>query len=122
MNLARPMAAGEVTKLSFLHGNGSTDSAQYTSHPANVDGGPLADAADVTELTDRLRDGGLPAGCTTALCRRYRMDLDRSGTIGPADLLRLIDLLRGANGGFSPSWENSSLPGCGICCPFGPGN
>ncbi len=129
VELHRPITPGAVTSLIFHHGNGSTTIGRFTSHPGNVDAGPMADANDIAALTAYLSDPNRGAcadrspcslaapSCTDgSTCTRplHAIDIDRSGTATPTDLLRLIDLLRGAHA-FTP-WQNTPLPDCGDCC------
>jgi len=45
----------------------------------------------------------------------YSCDADQSGVCGPADILRVIDLLNGPDQ-FDP-WLGVARPACGACCP-----
>ncbi|RME36515.1 MAG: hypothetical protein D6788_11390 [Planctomycetota bacterium] len=97
--LVHPLSPGARTVIRYA---GHTGTIEYVSHPGNVTGSDAVDENDVTALRLLLQSGP-PAALPV-----YRADLDRSGSAGPADLLRLIDLLNGA-GTFAP-WLGSPPP------------
>ncbi|MHC5108257.1 MAG: hypothetical protein ACYTHJ_00085 [Planctomycetota bacterium] len=102
--LQRPLTPGATTTVTYV---GANDTGAIVVHPGNVNGDVIADGADVVAMTACLDDA---AACVhgTASC-----DTDRDGVCGPDDLLRLIDLLNGAEM-FTP-WLDTPLPGTGTC-------
>ena len=73
--------------------------------PGDSDSDQTTGAADVVHLLDCL--GG------DASCEDYQCDTDRSGRCTPADILREIDLLAGAEE--FASWFEESLPNFAGC-------
>jgi hypothetical protein len=112
--LRRPISAGGVTTITYQADGGASYTGTFTFHPANVNGDGLADADDVATLV---------ACCLNQVCepglspeeKPYRCDIDRSGNITPADMLRAIDLLNG--GDQYAEWNNTSLPVADGVCP-----
>jgi hypothetical protein len=106
IQLLRPITPGAVTTLTYK-GNGT--SAQFTSHPGNVNGDGQSNAGDITAMIDILN------GILDPRWGPYSADVDHSGRTGPADILRVIDLLTGG-GAFAPGWNDSVRPiNDGIC-------
>ncbi|HNQ22063.1 MAG TPA: right-handed parallel beta-helix repeat-containing protein [Phycisphaerae bacterium] len=103
--LRRPITAGAATTIEYVP-DGSY--VTYIAHPANVDEGPTASAADVTALVNCLNN---PGTCTV-----YQADINHSGGQSVADLIMEINLLNGA-GHFEP-WFGTLLPDVGDC-PIG---
>ena len=108
LHLARPITPGSITTVSATLDDGSVVSAQYTSHPGNVNGDISADENDVLLLLDSL------SGTVSPPLDQFNSDIDHSGQSSPADILRLIDLLNGADG--YNSWLGTTRPDCGMCC------
>ncbi|MHC5111630.1 MAG: hypothetical protein ACYTHJ_17335 [Planctomycetota bacterium] len=104
ITLLHAITPGAHTTITY-DGNGSV--VEYVSHPGNINDDAFADAADITDLADVL-DMLLtpPHGLASS-------DLDRDGTVGPEDLLRLIDLLNG--GGTLDPWFDTPRPDDSIC-------
>ncbi len=105
MVLLRPITPGAATTIRY---EGSGEFVTYYSHPANVNGDSLADADDVSQLVGFL-DGQIGAHHGM-----YSVDVDHSGTVTPADLLRLIDLLNGADS--FDAWNGTLFP-VNTSCP-----
>lgn len=107
--LDHAIATGGVTTIRYLGGNGRSF-VEYIANPANVDGGPLTDAADVGELIDC---------CLSGLCAptwgEFSCDIDRSTLVTPADILGVIDLLNGTQ--VWDPWLGTPLPTRGNTCP-----
>jgi len=97
ISLDRPITASAVTTLSY-----GSDVVTYFSHPGNTNGDGDADADDVVSLVAYLD------GDETPPFGLYSTDADHSGAANPADLLRLVDLLLGADL-FEPTLH-TSLP------------
>ena len=108
MTLLRPITPGAVTTIKYASAGGQETVGTFTSHPANVTGDPMADAADVGALIDCLTGA---AACTVWQC-----DADRSGRCAQGDLPRVIDLLNQPEADFG-GWIDTLLPTCGSCCP-----
>ncbi len=82
--------------------------------PADVGGDSLTEISDLSNLVDCL---GNPA----VTCSLEQCDLDRSGTCTPADILRVIDLLKGAAAFMV--WEGEGIldgTGAPVPCPATP--
>ncbi len=109
LNLLRPLTPGAVTTLTHTGGDNTVSVGTFIVHPGNVNGDGNATAADVTRMTECL---------TTASCSVWECDADRSGSCGPADLLRAIDLLNG--GDELAAWMGTAKPDVGVCAPAGP--
>ena len=105
IELAHPLTPGAMTTVRYF-ATGST--VRFFSHPANVDGSAEASEADVLAMVNCCLSGS----CSFASAR-YSCDIDHSGDVGPGDLLRVIDLLNGADG--FATWQGSELPGVAGC-------
>ncbi len=109
VNLAQPLKAGAVTRISYTDDLGTTATGAFVSHPSNANGDATASAADVSALLAELQGTPtLPPGI-------YRRDIDHSGKFSGADLLEAVDLLNGA-GAFTP-WMGTPLPTASGACP-----
>jgi hypothetical protein len=109
VNLARTISIGAVTAITYTDGGGTPYRGVFTSHPANVNADSASSAVDILAIIDILNlVAPAPWG-------NYSCDVDHSGVCGPADILRVIDLLNGADQ-FDP-WLGIPLPQCGACCP-----
>jgi hypothetical protein len=116
LSLNRPITPGAVTTVTYTTSTGIVQSGRFTSHPANSDGSSESDSADIVALV---------ACCLNRTCAweptEYACNIDRSsGTalherVTAADVLRVIDLLNGADQ--YDRWEGVPLPDCGSCCP-----
>jgi hypothetical protein len=73
--------------------------------PGDVDSSLISVAGDIGVLIDHLNGVGDPLP-------DYSVDINRDGDVGPADILRLIDVLNGA-GALDP-WINKELT---VGCP-----
>lgn len=104
--LNHAIPAGGVTTIEYL-GDGST--VEYTAHPANVDGGPQADADDVLDLQNCCLKGTciIPWGARSC-------DVDRSSLVTPLDILTAVDLLNGSD--LWVSWNDTAKP-ANTSCP-----
>ncbi len=112
LHLDRPLPPGATSKLVYLASSGSANVGSFVAHPGNVNGDEQANAADIETMIDCCLNGlcdpgGIPAE------RLYRCDIDRSGRITPADLLREIDVLNGADP--FDTWLHTLLPGPADC-------
>ncbi len=74
------------------------------SLPADVNSDGLSSVGDINRLIDCLNLAVAPP------CDIWQTDIDRSGTAAPQDILRVIDLLNGANP--FANWLTKSLPVC----------
>ncbi len=110
ISLDRPIAAGSSISLTYTDRNGFTPTGRFTVHPGNVNADAVTDANDVGALIAILRGELQPRWDS------FSADIDRSGSIGPGDLLRLIDLLAGSEA-FAPGWNGVSLPENPGPCP-----
>ena len=109
ITLKRPITPREVTTITYMSEDGAGATAQFTAHPANVNGDSVVGPSDILRVIDYLN------GTAVSPWGLYSEDVDHSGQLGPPDILRLIDLLNGA-GEYNP-WLNTPLPDCGDCCP-----
>ncbi len=109
ITLARPITSNAVTTLTYTDDAAGVTRGRFFAHPGNANGDGVATADDVSALIGAI-DGGAPLPWDT-----YSEDFDHSGGRGPADILRVIDLLNGA-GDFTPA-KDTLIPTCGVCCP-----
>lgn len=112
ITLSRPITPGAVTVISYTDDNGVTSTVELAAHPGDFNQDGTATSSDVLSLRAVLEGliPGTESGTGTDL-----NDIDHSGSLAPADLLRLIDLLNGANGYIV--WQDTFGPSCGVCCP-----
>ena len=98
LNFASPIVPGAWTVITDV---ASGDSIRLGYLPGDVSGDGIANGDDIQTLLDALGGSGpaLPI---------WARDVDRSGELSPADMLRVIDLLNGADG-FVP-WLEVTLP------------
>lgn len=92
--LSRPLGANQVWQVAYNADDGSRTALTMTSHPGNVNGDDWASPIDVLALINCLNGVNLDTDCPYGL---YSTDIDRSGAFNPADILRLLDLLFGAD-------------------------
>ena len=102
LHLARPITDGAQTTITYTSQGLVETTGRFTAHPANVNGDAEASSGDLLELIAIL------SGTTQSKWGIYSEDLDRSGALGPADLLEIVDLLNGA-AAYRP-WNNTPLP------------
>lgn len=103
--LHHAITAGAFTAVQYT---GSGDYVGYMLHPANVDADGGAGVLDVGALIDCC----LLGNCEPAW-GMYSCDLDHSGLVGPADLLRAADLLNGA--ALFDTWDDTARPANSSC-------
>lgn len=102
ITIERPITPGAVTTLTYTDASGTTTTGMFISHPGNVNGDDRTSVSDLLALINHLNGVSLPR------FGNYSADIDRSGQMRAADLVRLIDLFNGA-GAFDP-WLGSSRP------------
>ncbi len=108
--LDRPLYPGEVARLKYTDAAGGVVGSSVMVLPGDVNGDGVSDATDVKRMLGVLR------GDVASVWGIYSEDIDRSGALSPADLLRLIDLLQGAQA-YSPGWNGRSAPAEAEPCP-----
>lgn len=86
--LDRPITPGAVTTISY---EGASGFVSFGSHPANANADSLAAPTDILFVINMLNGVGSPP------YGMYSQDIDHSGGFNPADILRTIDLLNGAD-------------------------
>jgi len=101
--LMHPITPGEATTIRY---EGTGEFVDYYSHPGNVNGDSTAQASDIDALLAVL-DGAPPR------FGLYSVDIDHSGTVTGADVLRLIDLLNGAD--LLDPWDGTPIPPNSSC-------
>lgn len=101
ITLAHPVYPGRSVGLWYR--TDPNHVVHYSSHPGNVNGDNVTNAQDVLFLIDVLN------GVAVAPHGLFSTDIDRSGRATPADILRLIDLLNGADA--LQVWNDTPLPG-----------
>lgn len=106
--LVHPLAPGQVTTITYAGDVTSPNPGIFIAHPANTNGDTIADANDVLALIDDLSGG--PALRFADLSR----DIDHSGTGTATDILRLIDLLNGAEQ--FTRWNETAKPSAAPDC------
>lgn len=97
--LDHAITAGGVTTIRYVH---DATPVVYTAHPANADGNDFASAADVLAVF------GMLTGAVASPHGLYSTDIDHSGAVGAADVIRLIDLLNGAQ--MFAAWLDTAKP------------
>lgn len=100
IELDSPIPPGHWTCLTYVP---TAQRFCIGSLPGDVGGDRHSGFPDVAALTDCLLGDG-------SACRPHVCDLDRSGRCAPGDMLRLIDLLNGADS--FDVWLNRTLPPC----------
>ncbi len=110
IQLDRPITPGAATTITYMSMDGVASTGIFIAHPANVNADPVADPADVNMLIDIL-SGAVPPPYGS-----YSADCDHSGSITPADLLCVLDLLNGADA-YALEWNGTPLPWLGDCLP-----
>lgn len=92
LTLAKPLQTDAVTTITYTDGNGVRTVGQFSAHPGNVNADSRTSGVDIAVLF------GIIEGDFPAIFDEYSSDTDHSGTTTPADVLRIIDLLNGADG------------------------
>jgi hypothetical protein len=113
LQLDRPITPGAVTTITYIAGDGTETRGEFIFHPANVDGNAFSQGADVVAIINAI-NGAQPAH------GMYSTDINWSGSLTPADMLRVIDLLNGADAFRNQRWGEApynARPACGDCCP-----
>jgi len=87
----------DVNQLTYTDTAGAATTASFISHPGNVDGSPFADADDVSAHLQCCLSG---PSCGLEY-DKYRCDLNHSDAVSAEDLVRVLDLLNGADA-YSP--------------------
>jgi hypothetical protein len=109
IELAHPITAGAVTRLSYTDDNGGVQTGKFISHPGNASGLGAADGADIDALVLALRGTVLLPWDTLS------EDIDHSALFTAADTLETVDLLNGA--GAYVVWSGTPLPTATGPCP-----
>ncbi len=104
LSLVRAVTFGAITTIRYLR-DGSF--VRYVSHPGNVNADASANLDDVSAWVAVFDGSAAPVHGL------YSVDLDRSGSLTFLDVLRLADLLNGADS-FEP-WRDTSLPSATTC-------
>ena len=102
IELARPITPGEVTTIAYTDELYTAHAAHFASLPGDVGADGIARESDIDILVSILNGDAAPPW------PGFSDDIDHSGSTGPRDLLRLIDL-------FNQGWLNTSVPISGIC-------
>ncbi len=102
VHFSRPVAAGRWTCISFVQA--PEQEVCLGSLPTDVDGNTMGHPEDVQTLIDQIN------GLLDPPLEERQCDIDRSGQCGPSDILRVIDLLGGAEA--YDAWVGQSLPAC----------
>jgi hypothetical protein len=112
--LLRPISAGGLTAVTYTGDGGSSYTGTFISHPANVNADGASDANDLVTMVDCCLNQECQAGSGPEETP-YRCDINRSGKVTPADMLRTIDLLNG--GDQYDQWSDTTLPTGNGSCP-----
>ena len=102
LTLARPMTVGAVTTLTYTSDAGSVTTGAFVAHPGNANGDTQTTSLDILAVIDYLNEVAAPPWGL------YGTDINHDGSFGPTDILRLIDLLNGADA--FDVWNEQSLP------------
>lgn len=100
--LDRPLTPGVETTITYHGSDDTTTTGCFTTHPGDVNADGESNALDIQVLV------GVLAGKTTPIWPGFSDDIDQSGTTGPRDLLRLIDLL-------NDGWLGTMIPKSSEC-------
>ncbi len=114
LGLLRPISAGGLTTITYTADGGASYTGTFISHPANVNGDDASDPNDLVAMVDCCLNQQCQAGPSPDQML-YRCDINRTGTVTPADMLRTIDLLNGGDQ-FDP-WTDTRLPTADGICP-----
>ncbi|MGB2985790.1 MAG: hypothetical protein WBE26_07895, partial [Phycisphaerae bacterium] len=107
MFLHHAITAGAVTTIEYM---GSGSFVEYTAHPANANADIVSSPDDILSLINCcLRGTCIPPW------GHYSCDVDHSHRAAPADILRVIDLLNGADT-YNP-WLGTPRPVNNMMCP-----
>ena len=108
--LGRPITPSAATTLTYTADNNAATTGEFIAHAGNVSGDANANAADVQTLIDC---------CLNQTCvpvwGDFSCDVDRSGSVTPADLMGAIDALNGA--GLLDPTDNTVRPSAAGVCP-----
>lgn len=110
VTLDRPIAPGAVTSITYTADDGTMTTARFASQPGNVNGDSISSAVDILVLLESL--GNVAAAPPWG---RYSTDIDHSGQTTAADMLRLLDLLNGADA--FQAWLDAPNPMPAAECP-----
>jgi hypothetical protein len=109
IDLARPITAGAVTRVSYTDDNGGVQTGKFVSHPGNADGIGAANTVDIVALVNAL------GGAILLPWDGLGEDINHSALFTAADILEAIDLLNGA--GAYVTWDGTPLPTATGTCP-----
>ena len=88
ITLQQPLTTGALTELVYTPDGADAYIGSYASLPGDADGNRIVEVADLEHLINCIN--GLP-------CALWETDINRSDAKNSQDLLRLIDLLNGAD-------------------------
>lgn len=114
LQLARPITPGAVTRIAYNPEFGPGSVGTFISHPANVNGDTTAAPTDILAIIDCLNNVNQMVNCPWG---NYSRDIDHSGQFGAPDILRVIDLLNGAD--VFDVWNGTPRPSA-TCTPPSP--
>jgi hypothetical protein len=113
LSLARTISTYAVTTVTYSSTRGQTTATgRFTSHPANVNGDSAAGTIDILAIINCLNNVSPEVNCPWGT--PFSRDVDQNNAFGPSDLLRVIDLLNGAD--FFDPFLSTALPN-GAGCP-----
>ncbi|MFQ5494543.1 MAG: hypothetical protein ACE5EX_04100 [Phycisphaerae bacterium] len=106
VTMLNPMTLGRWTCLRLQQiplgpGSPGENEVCFGVQPGDTDSSRTTDASDATALIDCIRN---PGSCPLGEC-----DIDRTGTCGPGDLLRLIDLFNVTGTGLYDVWLDTFM-------------
>lgn len=102
VHFSRPAAVGRWTCISLV--DAPEQEVCLGSLPADVDGNAMGHPEDVSTLIEQIN------GLLDPPLELWQCDIDRSGRCAPSDILRVVDLLGGAEA--YDAWVGRSLPAC----------
>ncbi len=111
LTLARPITTNAVTRIAYTPNGGAPTIGTFTAHPGNVNGDTTAAPTDILAIIDCLNNVNQATNCPWG---NFSRDVDQSGVFNPADVLRVIDLLNGAD--VFDVWNNTPRPSA-TCTP-----
>lgn len=107
--LVRKLTPGEITSFTYNDDKGGTTTGEFIALPGDVNGDRMVCVNDVHELLEIVK------GLKQSVWGNFSADIDHSGSIHPADILQLIDLMNGA-GAYAP-WLNATVLTEDAQCP-----
>ena len=102
LSLERPITPGELTTLTYTSDTGVSVTERFAALPGDASGDRLVTTGDISHMINCINL------VTPVACDEWQTDINRSGVTGGQDIVRLIDLLNGADS--YEVWITQSVP------------